>query len=308
MPQDAPPQLGYTPNPLDRVHTRRKDERWVNELATRPDALAVVLAEDRPLYSTSGNPKPCALFSATDGENLAPDSEVLFLGLDETERPVFARQAPALGEDETSPAPGVESCNLRAFAMNGVVPAPEVAIVALARSLLAWHKSHSFCSACGQPSDMALGGYRRDCPSCNAQHFPRTDPVTIMLITDGDRALLARSPHFPPGMYSAIAGFMEPGETIEDAVARETWEETGLKVGQVRYHMSQPWPFPSSLMIACYAQALTTELNIDTEELEDARWVTRGELGDALRGEAEFSAPAPFAIAHHLVRGFVDGG
>jgi len=310
------PQLGYIQNPLDRVHNNRETEGFIDEMSAREDSLAVVLAGDRPLYRKSDNPGATALFSISDAMALAPEGETLFLGIHPKGLPVFARLAKSVedpGNDgdmhyvtEKGPA-DVEHCDLRGLALRGVVPAPEAGIVALARSLFAWHESHKFCSTCGKPSNMTLGGYRRECPDCGALHFPRTDPVTIMLVTHGEQALMARGAHFAPGMYSAIAGFMEPGETIEDAVARETFEETGLHVGTVTYHMSQPWPFPSTLMIGCYAESTTTELTIDTSELEDARWVSRDELAASLRGEADFSPPADFAIAHHLVRGFVDG-
>lgn len=312
-----PPQLGYIQNPLDRVHNLRETPGWVEELSAREDGLCVVLAGDRPLYfqrpGAAPDDLPSALIDAKQAAEIAPSSEVMFLGLEASGRPVYARRAVAIERDteedggafKSDVYPGFEHTDMRSLASLGVVPTGEVAIIALARSLMAWHESHRFCSKCGQPSEMSLGGYRRDCPSCQAQHFPRTDPVTIMLVTDGDRALMARSRHFIPQMYSAIAGFMEPGETIEDAVARETFEETGLRVGKVDYHLSQPWPFPSTLMIACFAEAETTELNIDYEELEDALWVSRKDLAAILNGDHEMMAPAPFAIAHHLVRSFV---
>jgi NAD+ diphosphatase len=304
MTQTSRPGLGYVGNPLDRAHERRADAAWLAGQLARRDGRCIVLAGERPLFLAHDNPGATALLPLAEAERLTPDGETLFLGFDAERRPVFAREGAPIDKDAVLEG-RLDHRDLRAFALQGVVPAPEVAMAALARSLFAWHRSHSFCSACGQPSAMTFGGYRRDCGSCGAQHFPRTDPVTIMLITDGDRALLARSPRFLPGMYSAIAGFVEPGETIEEAVARETREETGLEIGRVTYHMSQPWPFPSSLMIACYAEATTTEIRIGDDELEDAMWVTRDELKAALRGEGTFGVPMPIAIAHHLVLGFV---
>ncbi len=155
---------------------------------------------------------------------------------------------------------------------------------------------------------MTQGGYRRDCPTCGAQHFPRTDPVVIMAIVDGDRVLLGRQARFVPGMYSCLAGFLEPGETIEDAVRRETWEEAGIRVGRVGYHSSQPWPFPNSLMIGCIGEALTTDVVPDATELEDCRWFTRDEARAMLDGSHPdgVSSPKPLAIAHHLLLAFVE--
>jgi NTP pyrophosphohydrolases containing a Zn-finger, probably nucleic-acid-binding len=173
-----------------------------------------------------------------------------------------------------------------------------------------WHRRHGFCANCGVRTASASGGWRRDCTACGAQHFPRTDPVVIMLSVRGDRCLLGRQARFAPGMYSCLAGFVEPGETVEDAVRRETMEEAGIRTGRVRYLASQPWPFPSSLMIGCLAEALDDDLVVDEIELEHARWFTRAEVGAMLRGEHPdgLTAPLPFAIAHHLLKAFVDEG
>ena len=179
--------------------------------------------------------------------------------------------------------------------------------------LLNWHIRHGFCAVCGTATAMSLGGARRDCPNCGAQHFPRTDPVVIMLAIDagsgGEQALLGRSPRFNPGMYSCLAGFMEPGETIEDAVRRETAEESGIQVGRVRYHASQPWPFPSSLMIGCYAEALSTAIRRDEQELEDCRWFSREDVRRMLAGNHPegITAPISMAIASHLIRAWAYG-
>jgi NAD+ diphosphatase len=184
--------------------------------------------------------------------------------------------------------------------------AREAELAATAKALLGWHRSHGFCAACGRPSDMAKAGWQRSCPGCGAQHFPRTDPVVIMLVTLGNRTLLGRSPGWPPGMYSCLAGFVEPGETIEAAVRREVAEETGVPVGRVQYLASQPWPWPASLMIGCRAGALDDAIRIDPAELEDARWVTREEMVVVMDDRHPDIRPARRgAIAHALISGWV---
>jgi NAD+ diphosphatase len=170
-------------------------------------------------------------------------------------------------------------------------------------SLARWHARHRFCANCGHLSEIVRGGWSRSCPSCGADHFPRVDPVVIMLVEHEGRVLLGRQPHWPERRYSALAGFVEVGEAIEDAVAREVKEEAGLDVTDVRYVASQPWPFPSSLMIACHARSLATDLSIDRTELEDARWFTREEVAESIRGNetAHFQSPPRTAIARTLI-------
>ena len=180
--------------------------------------------------------------------------------------------------------------------------ATEAELCATARALIHWHASHGFCAACGARSAVTLGGWQRQCPACQTPHFPRTDPVVIMLVTRGDRLLMGRSPGWPEGMYSTLAGFMEPGETVEAAVRREVLEETGVQVGAVRYVSSQPWPFPSSLMLGCHGQALSDEITLDPAELEDALWLTRQEMLEVLAGNhPRLRPPRQGAIAHALV-------
>jgi NAD+ diphosphatase len=204
--------------------------------------------------------------------------------------------------------PAFMVADLRAIAVQGLVPAPELGILATAKSLLDWHARHRFCANCGAPTEPVHAGYRRDCGACGTQHFPRTDPVVIMLIARGDKCLLGRQARFADKMYSCLAGFLEPGETIEDAVRRETYEEAGIRVGAVRYLASQPWPFPSSIMIGCVGEAETDEIVIDRAELEDVRWFSKEEARRMLAGEHEdFAAPSPIAIANHLLRTWVDG-
>lgn len=176
-------------------------------------------------------------------------------------------------------------------------------LMATARALVLWHRSHRFCSACGGRSAPVEAGWRRACPDCGTSHFPRSDPVVIMLVTRGNRLLLGRSAGWPPGMYSLLAGFVEPGETIEAAVRRELREEAGVRVGAVRYLASQPWPFPASLMLGCHAEAESTAITLDPAELEDARWLSREELVQVFAGRhPAVKGARPGAIAHFLIR------
>ena len=194
--------------------------------------------------------------------------------------------------------------DLRSIAVGGLVPQEEMAMLAAAKALMHWHARHRFCSNCGAPSEVAVAGWRRDCPQCKAMHFPRTDPVVIMLAVEGDACLLGRQSRFPKGMYSALAGFVEPGETIEAAVRREIHEEAAVVCRAVQYFASQPWPFPASLMIGCFAQAESRCFEIDRVELEDARWFSRDETITLLerRHPDGLTAPTPMAIAHHLLK------
>ncbi len=202
----------------------------------------------------------------------------------------------------------------RAWQVMQLLAPADLAIYGGAKSLVDWHARHRFCAQCGAATRLTKGGWQRNCETCEAQHFPRTDPVTIMLVeheADGEkRLLLGRQPRFPPRMYSALAGFVEPGETIEEAVAREVWEEAGIHVRDVRYIASQPWPFPSQLMIGCTSITDNPELTIDRTELDDARWFTRAELEDARAagedGNEQLIFPRPFAIAHQLLTWWMD--
>jgi NAD+ diphosphatase len=177
----------------------------------------------------------------------------------------------------------------------------EAGLAAYASALLNWHRAHPHCARCGAPTDVAEAGFLRVCPACGAQHHPRTDPVVIMLVTDGDRALLGRQPIWPPGRYSALAGFVEPGESLEEAVSREVMEEAGVAVRSPRYFASQPWPFPSSLMLGFFADHAGGEPRARDGELEDARWFTRAELAAAAAGHGDVLLPPPLAIARQLV-------
>jgi len=194
------------------------------------------------------------------------------------------------------------------MAMQGAIPPQELSAIAMAKSMVSWHQRHGYCANCGTRSAMKEGGWKRECPACKVEHFPRTDPVVIMLATSGERCLLGRQSRFPPGMWSCLAGFVEPGETIEAAVRREVREEAGIDCGDVRYFASQPWPFPMSLMIGCHAAARSTELAIDKTELEDARWFDRAEVAQMLmrKHPERFATPPPVAIAYHLIRAWME--
>jgi len=229
-----------------------------------------------------------------------PETELVFLGMMDDK----AHFAPVPPQGSTSPVMP------RAWQVMQLLRPEELSIYGGAKSLVDWHARHKFCANCGAPTKPAKGGWQRDCGNCGAQHFPRTDPVTIMLVEHEDKLLLGRQPRFPPKIYSALAGFVEPGETIEEAVAREVWEEAGVRVSNVRYLASQPWPFPSQMMIGCTSVAESTELAIDKTELDDARWFTREELEDARHagpgGNETLIFPQKFAIAHRLVTWWLD--
>lgn len=231
----------------------------------------------------------------------------VFLGLLPGGQPVFARDvsvfAPLVADEEAAPPSpwstagvafqefeGLIFRDLRAV-MTTLTPL-EAEMAGTARGLFEWHRSHGFCAACGVKTEMSQAGWQRECPACSASHFPRTDPVVIMLVTHGNSVLLGRNENWPERMYSLLAGFVEPGEPIEAAVRREVYEEAGVRVGKVSYVTSQPWPFPASLMLGCRAEALSTEIIIDPVEIEDARWVRREELARAMVGLHEDIAPA----------------
>ncbi len=200
--------------------------------------------------------------------------------------------------------------DLRTIALQGAVAADHLSPLAEAKALIGWHARHRFCSDCGAPTLPAQGGWRRDCPACKAEHFPRTDPAVIMLAIAGKRCVLGRSPRFPKTMWSCLSGFAEPGESIEEAVRREVREEVGLACVRVKYFASQPWPFPASLMIGCYAEARGETIVIDRSEIEEARWFDREELELMLRRAHPqgLTTPPPLAIAYHIIRGFVEKG
>ncbi|GJD95809.1 NAD(+) diphosphatase [Methylobacterium iners] len=299
--------LGYAQSRLVR-HSAERGGILPSESAS---GAALILITGERILLAEANPWQRDLWTALldPARSLSAEERTctIFLGhLDG--RPVFAASAPPEAGARYEADPAHRLVDLRSLAAEGAVAADELGLLATAKSLLAWHASHGFCSRCGAPTAMASGGYKRICAACEAEHFPRTDPVVIMLITQGESCLLGRAQRFPEGMYSCLAGFLEPGETIEAAVARETFEEVGIRVGAVRYLASQPWPFPSSLMIGCVADALDAAITIDPVELADARWFTREAVAAMIaRDHPEgLSVPPPMAIAHLLMRAFVD--
>lgn len=285
--------IAFAGSPLDRADHVRSDPEAIAGLMNwrarvlRLDGLMPAISDDGGLLW--GTLADCA-----------PDAELVFLGLQDG-KACFAPVPPA---GENRPAYAIP----QVWQMLASLPAGDLATYGGARSLVDWHARHRFCAQCGAGTVIAKGGWQRDCPACGAQHFPRTDPVTIMLVEHGGRLLLGRQPRFPPRRFSALAGFVEPGETIEEAVAREVLEEAGVRVRDVRYIASQPWPFPSQLMIGCHAVAENDALTIDTTELDEARWFTRDEVAYAIAGndDGAFIAPPPQAIARHLLEWWLE--
>jgi NAD+ diphosphatase len=298
---------GYGANPLDRLAMRRGDGAFVAGLRGAAGTRHVVFTGDIPLLRKQGDALD-PFFATRDLAALGASRESALLGQDE-DGAIFAslldQPAAETGEGDA----GVVSLDLRSLAVQGLLAPPVLGVLAQAKSLLHWHARHRFCSQCGAATQAAEAGWKRACPACSAQHFPRTDPVVIMLVCDGDACLVGRQPRFNPGMYSALAGFIEPGETVEAAVRREVAEEAGVTVGAVAYHASQPWPFPASLMIGCFGQALSRGIVVDRTELEDARWISRDEVRAMFEGRhpGGLVPPAPIAIAHHLLRAFAEG-
>jgi NAD+ diphosphatase len=302
------PHLGYTDSILARVAERRGDNAFLEACAA--DARCGMLAiggELIVLRRTASGLDP--LFSPDEIRALAPVTETVFLGL----AGEAGRFGIALDIEATKALkgrPDLIVTDLRSIAVQGMVGPDHLAALAEGKALLSWHARHRFCANCGTPTEMQQAGWKRVCPSCKVEHFPRTDPVAIMLAVDGDRCLLGRAGRFVNNMWSCLAGFIEPGESIEDAVRRETLEEAGIVCGEVKYFASQPWPFPMSLMIGCHARATNTDITVDRTELEDARWFTREETALMFLGQHPegINIPPPIAIAHHIIRAWVEEG
>lgn len=298
-------QPGFVSHPIDRAAHIRLDADKLFALESHRNARAYVVHRDSLLVTRDAD-GPRALLTLDEARGFGANPGTIFLGLQEGAA-IFGMGIGAAAAEDLMGRKDVAVENLRAVAASGTIPARELSTIAMAKSLVGWHQRHGFCANCGVRTAMAEGGWKRVCPSCKAEHFPRTDPVVIMLVTAGDKCLMGRQSQFPPTMWSCLAGFVEAAETIEQAVQREILEEAGIQCTDVRYYMTQPWPYPSSLMIGCTARATTTDIVVDRNELEDARWFTRDEAVAMLgRQHPEgLTGPHPVAIAHHLLANWI---
>ena len=311
----------YAAPGFERAGLRRREPDWIRERVADPASVFVPVWRSHNLVIEVGDGEPraaCLTVEAVvavygeigDVDERLARGQVVFLGVID-ERAHFALdvspvetaldmlRSPALAAAGIAAA-GVRFADLRQLA--GRLERQEGALLAFARAMLFWHSRHRFCGLCGRPTRSEEAGHMRRCtdPACHAMHFPRTDPAVIMLVTDGDRALLGRNKNFVPGMYSTLAGFVEPGESLEDAVAREVREETAIEVSAVHYHSSQPWPFPANIMLGFYAEAASSEITVDYGELEDARWFDRGWLLSHVDDDS-FRMPRRDSIARRLI-------
>jgi NAD+ diphosphatase len=299
-----PPNPNYfARSPLDRAGHRRRDEAWLKAALAAPESKLAPFCKHQPFVIEDNGATTVGWLNGAVLKRIAPEeAPLLFLGVDAEGAPHFAAHIPSadalgdLGRFE----------DLRALAPR--LARDDLAILGCAKSIFEWNTRHGFCANCGERSVIVEAGWKRECPYCKAEHFPRFDPVVIMVPTRGDQCALGRQSMWPKGMHSALAGFIEPGEAIEEAVARETLEEAGLRVSHVRVHSTQPWPFPHSLMIGALAEVEAGDIVVDTSELESARWFTREEMGLMLEGKhGACWCPPPFAIAHQLIKSWVAG-
>lgn len=308
----------FSNNPLDRVSYLRSDPEWINKMTTDSKSMFVPFSKGQPFVSTISrltsknaieNQASPAWFPYSFFDNeIIENSIIIFLGLLD-DIAFFAIDLSKIHDAENQ-------ANLKDMGSfedlmalsSQPIESGELAMLGQAKAIFEWHNSHTYCSRCGEKSNMVEGGYKRVCNHCQSEHFPRTDPVVIMLATYNDHAFLGRQKRFPPGMYSALAGFIEPGESIEEAVARELNEEAGIVINNASYHSSQPWAFPNSLMIGCIAESTSEKFKLDEIEIDEGRWFTRTELTNAINvsENSKFFVPPKMAIAHHLIKAFVE--
>jgi NAD+ diphosphatase len=288
----------YTGGRLDRAGHLRHDDAWIAAAWDDPASRFTLYWRGKAL--STGDAAPRAALVPRPGL----EAPWVFLGLQD-EAPLFAMDVSALEEDDAQLLGGVFS-DLRS--LGALLPADDATILATARGMLHWRATHGFCPACGAANRPTRGGYVLECTRCGTEHFPRTDAAVIMLVTDGARLLLGQSHKFPvdSNFYSTLAGFVEPGESLEDAVRREVFEEVGVRIGEVGYHSSQPWPFPASLMLGYYAQALSETIVLEESEMRDARWFTRADIAN--REALGFSLPPESSIARRLIEDWLAQG
>ncbi|MEN3289297.1 MAG: diphosphatase [Bradyrhizobium sp.] len=300
-------QPAFVANKIDRAaHFRFHHDKLMTfegDSATR----AYVVYRDSLLVKREGDATR-ALLTIDEALKAGANPGTIFLGLRDAAA-LFGMGMSQAAAEALAGRDDIALTELRGMAMQGAIPPDQLGGIAMAKSMLSWHQRHGFCANCGTRTAMREGGWKRECPNCKTEHFPRTDPVVITLVSSGDKCLLGRQPRFPPGMYSCLAGFVEAAETIEDAVRREVFEESGIRCADVSYYMTQPWPYPSSLMIGCSARALNEDIVVDHTELEDARWFSREEARLMLQRQHPdgLAGPHPFAIAHHLVGQWLRG-
>ncbi len=297
----------FAGGPLDRAGHRRTDADWLAAKLKDPTTRIVPLWKLQPLVTPRRD--GIGWLSPADVEGYTMSGvPTIFIGEDAEGVAHFAIDVSSFEDaNRSEPFTNVgKFMDLRAIALQ--LPMGDPSTLGTAKAILDWNARHQFCAVCGNATEMRECGYMRKCTNgeCNAEHFPRTDPVVIMLPVRGDDCLIGRQPMFPPNMYSALAGLIEPGENIEEAVRREVMEEAGITVSDVRYHSTQPWPWPSSLMIGCFADAETSEITVDGLELEEARWVSRSLIKDVMNGATDTGVllPPPMAIGFQLIRAF----
>ncbi|MEM7410081.1 MAG: NAD(+) diphosphatase [Myxococcota bacterium] len=294
--------IPFCGSPLDRAALQRRERGWVDAQLNDDASRFLPIWRGQPLIKQES---PALAWAKRDFFDDLETPDPVLLGLDDGV-PHFAVDVSSVEKpDDSFGLEGVASFgDLRAAV--ATLPVADGAIAAQARTMVDWHGRHTHCAVCGGATRAVQGGAQRVCVDCGAEHFPRTDPVAIAVVVRDDQCLLGRGPGWPEGMFSALAGFVEAGESLEEAVRREVFEEAGVRVGAVDYLHYQPWPFPSSLMLGCVAEAETTELQVDEVELAEARWFSKQALRDAIDGKpSEVGVPPPMAIAHHLIRHWV---